>query len=55
MHLLGAAAFAVMDQLKCPLCDMKFSSPFRLNEHMRLHSAHACDICQKVDTGKPWG
>ncbi|KAL7073337.1 hypothetical protein ACQ4LE_007442 [Meloidogyne hapla] len=34
-------------QTKCPLCEMEFSNVFRLNEHIRLHSAHSCDICQK--------
>jgi hypothetical protein len=50
---LGASNGATEHQqfllLKCPLCDMKFSNAFRLNEHMRLHSAHSCETCQKVD------
>nr|CAD2165172.1 unnamed protein product [Meloidogyne enterolobii] len=35
-------------QTKCPLCEMEFSNIFRLNEHIRLHSAHSCDTCQKT-------
>uniref|UniRef100_A0A915ND51 C2H2-type domain-containing protein n=1 Tax=Meloidogyne floridensis TaxID=298350 RepID=A0A915ND51_9BILA len=35
-------------QTKCPLCEMEFNNIFRLNEHIRLHSAHSCDTCQKT-------
>ncbi|CAK5087469.1 unnamed protein product [Meloidogyne enterolobii] len=27
---------------------MEFINIFRLNEHIRLHSAHSCDTCQKT-------